>query len=131
MLFCQDEGKKGMTTLDGKLRFVMMPVHDLKVALKWYRDQLGLEEAWREGDETVAFKLPGTDVQLMVDQEPIGKSGVSPMIQVASIQDFYTSNPANLKFEGEPQQIPGGLCVIVKDPAGNVIYFFDQSQAEE
>jgi hypothetical protein len=36
--------------------------------LALYRDELGWEEAWREGDTTVSLKLPGTDVQLMLDR---------------------------------------------------------------
>ena len=50
-----------------KLEFLYAPTRDLQVSLALYRDELGWEEAWREGDSTVSLKLPGSDVQLMLD----------------------------------------------------------------
>jgi hypothetical protein len=35
--------------------------------MSFYRDKLGLEESWREGEGTVGFKVPGTDIELMLD----------------------------------------------------------------
>ena len=52
--------------MDGNTSFIIMPVHDMKGARTFYRDQLGLIEAWREGEGTVAFQLPNTDIQLLV-----------------------------------------------------------------
>lgn len=45
----------------------LAPVTNLRAALALYRDRLGWQEAWREGEGTVALKLPGSDVQLMLD----------------------------------------------------------------
>ena len=50
-----------------KLEFLYMPTRDLGAALALYRDGLGWQEAWREGESTVSLALPGTDVQLMLD----------------------------------------------------------------
>jgi catechol 2,3-dioxygenase-like lactoylglutathione lyase family enzyme len=49
-----------------KLRCICAPVPELATALPFYRDTLGFTEAWREGSDTVAFELPGGDVQVMV-----------------------------------------------------------------
>src|SRR5690606_39101611 len=37
-----------------KLSYIYVSVPDLKEALVFYRDELGLDEAWREGESTVA-----------------------------------------------------------------------------
>jgi catechol 2,3-dioxygenase-like lactoylglutathione lyase family enzyme len=42
-----------------KLTFFYLPVADLKEALALYRDTLGWQEAWREGDTTTSLRLPG------------------------------------------------------------------------
>jgi hypothetical protein len=41
-----------------KLEFLNVPTRDLQASLALYRDELGWEEAWREGDSTVSLKLP-------------------------------------------------------------------------
>jgi hypothetical protein len=63
----RDAAPEGSTV---KLTFLYQSVDDLDAALAFYRDVLGLAEAWREGDTTVAFELPGSPVQLMVDVRP-------------------------------------------------------------
>lgn len=113
--------------MQGKLRFIYIPVKDLKIALKFYRDQLGLDEAWREGESTVSFKLPDCDVQLMISTDP-NSSAPGPMFEVPSLDALYAENSSHLEFVGEPQKIPGGKVVGVKDPSGNVVYLFDQEE---
>jgi hypothetical protein len=48
-----------------KLEFLFVPTSDLGASLGLYRDGLGFNEVWREGDATVALALPGSDVQLL------------------------------------------------------------------
>jgi catechol 2,3-dioxygenase-like lactoylglutathione lyase family enzyme len=57
-------------------------VPDLAAALPFYRDTLGLDEAWREGKDTVAFYLPDRKAQIMVvaNGDPAG-----PMYKVDSV----------------------------------------------
>lgn len=40
-----------------KLAFLYYPVKNMEESLTYYRDVLGYEEAWREGEHTVALKL--------------------------------------------------------------------------
>jgi catechol 2,3-dioxygenase-like lactoylglutathione lyase family enzyme len=35
-----------------KLEFLNVPTRDLQASLALYRDELGWQEAWREGDST-------------------------------------------------------------------------------
>ena len=50
-----------------KLEFLFVPTSDLEASLALYRDQLGWEEVWREGEATVTLAMPGVEVQLMLD----------------------------------------------------------------
>lgn len=60
-----------------KLLFLYHPVENLKESLAFYRDVLGFEEAWREGEHTVALKLHDSNVQLMIedDEMDLGPGG--------------------------------------------------------
>lgn len=117
--------------MDGKLSITYVPVRDLKSALKFYRDQLGLEEAWRMGDSTVAFKLPGTDIELMVDLfEEGAPDTVGPMFLIPSVDEFYAANQGTMEFVRKPADIPPGRWATVKDPSGNCLYFYDSSKSQ-
>ncbi len=109
-----------------KLEFLYAPTTDLQASLALYRDGLGCEEVWREGDATVALTLPGTDVQLMLDaSDPTAPVG--PMFVVDSLQKFHAARPAALGVVDEPAEIPGGFMATYRDPAGATIYVMDQS----
>ena len=109
-----------------KLEFLYTPVTDLKAALALYRDALGWEEAWREGDSTVSLRLPGTDVQLMLDETESGQ-GFGPIFVVESVEKFHAERPGELRTREEPQEIPGGSMVTYEDASGHALYFLDQA----
>lgn len=109
-----------------KLEFLYAPTTDLDASLALYRDGLGCEEVWREGDATVALTLPGTDVQLMLDANDPG-APVGPLFVVDSVQSFHTARHEALRVVDEPSQIPGGFIAVYRDPAGATIYVMDQS----
>jgi catechol 2,3-dioxygenase-like lactoylglutathione lyase family enzyme len=114
-----------------KLEFLYTPTRDLQAALALYRDELGWEEVWREGDSTVSLKLPGTDVQLMLVVEgPDGGSAVGPIFVLDDVKRFFAERPAALRANGEPEEIPGGFLATFQDPSGNTIYVMDQSTEE-
>jgi hypothetical protein len=109
-----------------KLEFLYTPVTDLKAALALYRDALGWQEAWREGDSTVSLKLPGTEVQLMLDETESGE-GVGPLFVVESVEKFHAERPGELRTRHEPQEIPGGFLATYEDASGHPIYVMDQA----
>jgi catechol 2,3-dioxygenase-like lactoylglutathione lyase family enzyme len=109
-----------------KLEFLYTPVKDLKAALALYRDSLGWEEAWREGDSTVSLKLPGTEVQLMLDTMG-SDGGVGPIFVVESVEQFHANRPTELATRAEPHEIPGGFMAAYDDTSGNPIYVLDQA----
>jgi catechol 2,3-dioxygenase-like lactoylglutathione lyase family enzyme len=111
-----------------KLEFLHVPTRDLPAALALYRDELGWEEAWREGELAVSLKLPGTDVQLMlVAEEPDGGTAFGPIFVIDDAKRFFAERPAALRANAEPQEIPGGFLATFQDPSGNTIYVMDQS----
>lgn len=109
-----------------KLEFLHTPVTDLKAALALYRDALGWEEAWREGDSTVSLKLPGTDVQLMLVEAESGQ-GFGPIFVVESVEKFHAERPGELRTREEPQEIPGGFMATYEDTSGHPMYVLDQA----
>lgn len=109
-----------------KLEFLFLSTSDLKASLALYRDSLGFTEVWREGDETVALTLPGTEVQLMLDaHDP--NAPVGPLFVVDSVEAFHTARAETLAVVEEPSEIPGGFMATYKDPGGATIYVMDQS----
>jgi catechol 2,3-dioxygenase-like lactoylglutathione lyase family enzyme len=109
-----------------KLTFIHYPVKDLKESLPFYR-QLGFEEAWREGDHTVALHMPGTDVQLMLEDDELD-IGPGCVFIVDSVDHFYEQNKAQLDFLKEPMDIPPGRYAIYRDPSGNPFRLIDMSK---
>jgi len=113
-----------------KLEFLYTPTADLQESLTLYRDGLGWQELWREGESTVSLRLPGTDVQVMLDlvegeRGPDNRPG--PVFVVDSVARFTAERPAGLRPLGELTEIPGGFMGTYEDPAGNPIYVMDQS----
>ena len=108
-----------------KLTFIYAPVAELAPTIAYYRDVLGLEEGWREGDHTVSFQLPDSDVQVMVsvDDAPAG-----PMYLVDDVAAFLAAHPA-LDVAVPISEIPDGHVAGILDPAGNFSYVLDQPGA--
>jgi hypothetical protein len=109
-----------------KLEFLFAPTSDMSGSLALYRDGLGCEEVWREGDTTVALTLPGTEVQLMLDaNDPTAPVG--PVFVVDRVATFHEQRPGSLSVVAEPVEIPGGFLATYQDPAGITMYVMDQS----
>ncbi|NDI35314.1 VOC family protein [Chengkuizengella sediminis] len=107
-----------------KLAFLVQPVENMKESLKFYRDQLGFEEAWREGDHTMALKMPDTDVQLMIEDDELGLPP-GGLFLVDSVDQFFEENKDVLTFVKEPMDIPPGRYAIFNDVSNNVIRILD------
>ena len=106
-----------------KLSYLYTPTRDLAASATFYRDVMGFDEAWREGDDTIAFALPESDVQLMLSSAP-GEHG--PMYLVPSAAEWVRAHP-DLEVVLPLEQIPGGATVGFRDPAGNAFHVFDQA----
>ncbi|MGB5951944.1 MAG: VOC family protein [Ornithinimicrobium sp.] len=109
-----------------KFEFLLAPTTDLTGSLALYRDGLGWEEVWREGEATVVLAMPGTEVKLMLDaNDPEAPAG--PLFIVDSVETFHLQRPDGLGVVAEPSHIPGGLVATYQDPGGGIVYVMDQS----
>lgn len=108
-----------------KLEMIYLPVSDIGPALALYRDTLGFDEVWREGDSTVGLKVPDSEVVLMLDRDPYGRPG--PMFTTDLVTDFLDRHGDAIDVVAGPMEIPGGYLVGFQDPGGNTVYVLDQS----
>jgi catechol 2,3-dioxygenase-like lactoylglutathione lyase family enzyme len=111
-----------------RLDFIYLPVSDLQGALALYRDQLGFDELWREGEGTVGLGIPGTDTGLMIDADAAPGSGPGPIFGVESV-DAWLAGQDGLDVVFPPSEIPGGHLMGFRDVAGNHVYVLDQAGA--
>jgi predicted enzyme related to lactoylglutathione lyase len=105
-----------------QLTFWYNPADDLDSEVAFYSDALGLEEAWRDGDDTVAFWMPAHDVQVMVSTTP---QPAGPMYAVDDVDAWIATHPA-VPVTIQPYPIPGGSVAGLSGPGGNTFYVFDQ-----
>ena len=105
-----------------KLTFLYTPAPDLATGAAFYRDVLHLQEAWRDGDRTVAFWSSDRAVQVMVSttEQPAG-----PMYLVDDLTQWTAAHP-DLCVTVPRSDIPNGAVTGFSDPMGNVFYVFDQ-----
>ena len=105
-----------------KLTFLYAPAPNLAAGAAFYRNTLGLEEAWRDGEVTVAFWVPDRSAQIMVSttDQPAG-----PMYLVDDLAQ-WTAAHRDLPVIAPRADIPNGAVTGFADPSGNVFYVFDQ-----
>ena len=110
-----------------KLEFVYLPTPDLAASLALFRDTLGFDELWREGETTVALALAGADVALMVDAAAMPGFGPGPIFMTDDVRAFHAAHDGAYELALAPFEIPGGFMSALRDPGGNLVYVMDQS----
>jgi predicted enzyme related to lactoylglutathione lyase len=108
-----------------RLEFVYLPVPDLQPALALYRDQLGFDELWREGELTVGLGIPGSETAIMLDAAAVPDSGPGPVFAVESVEAWLDGRVLDVVMP--PMEIPGGRIMSFRDGGGNHVYVMDQS----
>lgn len=106
-----------------KLTYLYQPVVDLAAAVDFHRTHLGWKEAWRDGDETVAFWLPDRSAQVMLSTS--GKAP-GPMYRVDDVTGWLADHP-DLVVVVPQESIPGGSVVGFETPGEHVTYVFDRA----
>ena len=107
-----------------KLVFLSHPVKNVKESLHFYREVLGFEEAWREGEHTIALNLPNSDVRLMIedDEQDLSAGGV---FLVDNVDAFYEAKKNVLTFVKTPFDVQPGRYAIYQDHDGNYMRIID------
>jgi predicted enzyme related to lactoylglutathione lyase len=110
-----------------KLRFLYYPVSDAVEAARFYMENMGWEEAWRETNLTICLRMKESEIGLLLDQaDVIDKPG--GFFEVESVDAFYKENQEKMNFVQEPIDIPPGRYAVFVDPAGNPVRIFDNSK---
>jgi catechol 2,3-dioxygenase-like lactoylglutathione lyase family enzyme len=107
-----------------KLTFLYHPVKDLDTAVAFYRDVLGWDEAWREGDVTAAFAMPDSTVQVMLDASQSDEGGPSGFYEVADVDAFHQANLETVTWVETPHDLPPIRYASFTDPAGILFRIF-------
>lgn len=111
-----------------QLAFLYQPVGDPEEGRRFYRDVLGRAEARREGDTATAFTIPGTALQLLLDQddrEPLRAGG---LFRVDSVDAFHAAHRDGLRSVIAPRDIRPGRHAAFADPSGNVLRICDATR---
>jgi catechol 2,3-dioxygenase-like lactoylglutathione lyase family enzyme len=110
-----------------RLEFIYVPTKDLDGALALYRDALGFDERWREGELTVGLGIPGSEAAVMVDAAAAPGSGPGPIYSVDRVDEWLAGLDGKLDVFLPPSDIPGGRLMGFRDGDGNAVYVMDQS----
>lgn len=103
--------------------FYYQPVEDLASAVLHYL-ALGWDEAWREGEHTVALQMPDAETQLMLDDAE-GWAGAGPMYLV---DDLVAWLAGHTHLDAGPiRGIPGGRVAEISAP-GHTYYVFSMDE---
>jgi catechol 2,3-dioxygenase-like lactoylglutathione lyase family enzyme len=118
--------KHNLITLTGmKLVFLYHPVKDLQAALAFYRDELGWDEAWREGDSTIAMQIPGSEVQVMLDgTDADSPHGASGFYEVEDVDRFLADHGDRVNVMEAPVDLAPIRYASFTDPSGNLFRIF-------
>ena len=107
-----------------KAGMVIQPVADLETTLAFYRDALGLELQFRDGDRFAALRAGSTTIALAAGEERLDDCTlVSYKVEDvdAAIDDFIA---AGAELVRAAEDGPHERRAVLRDPAGNpfVVY---------
>ncbi len=107
-----------------KVGMVIHPVKDLGAAEAFYRDALGLESMFRDGDRFAAFKAGEVTIALAAGEEILAdRATVS--YKVDDLQAAVVAlEKAGAAVERSIEEGPHELRAVLRDPSGNpfVVY---------
>ncbi len=73
-----------------KVDAIQIHVPDLEAGLRFYRDQLGHEVAWRT-ERAIGLRLPESDAELVIQTE---RDGVEPNLLVDAVEEAMAQHCA-------------------------------------
>ncbi|UVY85422.1 hypothetical protein NLU66_07485 [Brachybacterium sp. NBEC-018] len=108
-----------------QLTFLFQHTDDLAADEAFFRDELGWQEAWRDGGRKIAYRVPDAGCQVMVSEtdQPAG-----PMYLVPDLAAWIDAHPG-IAGPVPPYRIPGGQVAGFTAPGGGAFYVFDQPDA--
>lgn len=111
-----------------KLKYLFYPVKDLRRSLAFYK-KIGMEEAWWADQNTVTLNIPGSNVQMMLEQdEAEDKLTPGGMFLVDSVDQFYREHADDYDFKIKPCDVPPGRYAAFEDASANTIRVVDSTK---
>jgi predicted enzyme related to lactoylglutathione lyase len=109
-----------------KVDCVILHVPDLNEGLGFYRDRLGLRQAWIRTGKSAGLRMRDSVTELVLVQEP-GTPETDLLVDSAdeACQEFVKAGGSVVQH---PFDIPVGRCAIVQDPWGNDLVLLDLSK---
>ncbi|GAA2091623.1 VOC family protein [Actinomadura alba] len=103
---------------------VMYPVDDVGAAVRFYRDVLGLEMRFQDGERFAALDGEGTTLAIAGPQERVVSGPVVSfkVDDVTAMVDRLTAAGA-LLVRG-PEEGPHEVRAVLRDPAGNPLVLY-------
>lgn len=111
--------------LKASLNHFHINVSDLERSVRFYRDGLGLSEAFREGSDMVFLTSAGQDVVTLHKAEPVGATGLAHVgfrLDEGTLEEAIAAAcGAGGKFLSRGRHGPGYSYAYISDPDGYVI----------
>lgn len=111
--------------LKASLNHFHINVSDMERSVRFYRDGLGLIEAFREGPDMVFLATPGRDVITLHKASPVGSAGLAHLgfrLDEGTLDEaIAAAKNAGGRFLSRGQHGPGVSYAYVADPDGYVI----------
>jgi predicted enzyme related to lactoylglutathione lyase len=108
-----------------KVDAIQIHVPDLEAGLRFYRDQLGHEVAWRT-ERAIGLRLPESDAELVIQTE---RERAEPNLLVDAVDEAVARIvQAGGSVLVAPFEIQIGRCVVVCDPWGTPLVLLDASK---
>lgn len=108
-----------------KVDCIRIPVTDLDLGLKFYRDSLGHNLIWRTST-SIGLKIPESEAELVIHTESDEFEVDFKVNSVLTAAKHFED--AGGKIISGPFDIPIGKCVVVKDPWDNKYILLDSSK---
>lgn len=107
-----------------KLGMVIHPVEDLDKAASFFREGLGLEEAFRDGDRFCAFSIGGVMIGLAAGEERLTDETV--LSYKVDDVDAAVSHlaAAGAELLRGPEEGPHEVRAVLRDPAGRPLVVY-------
>jgi predicted enzyme related to lactoylglutathione lyase len=111
-----------------KIDCIMIRVDDVQAAAAYYAKVFGLRPQWN-GDDSIGLKLPETDAEIVLHNDP----AIPSSVEVHYLVDDVIGAVAHLAAQGcqmlvAPFPITIGQCAVIRDPFGTRLCMLDMTK---
>lgn len=108
-----------------RLKFIMHPVDDVRLAAAAYRDVFPVADEWWPDDRTVLLTPAGAPAVMLEDDPAERDLGPGGVFLVDNVDGLYERFHGTFGFRIRPSDIPPGRYAAYVDAWGNPLRLFD------